>query len=92
MKWLQTETNEQIVFKAAVHRTEYVTKVMKRLSDQSVDPKVVPEFVLSLYYYSSYDYCLLTITQLLNGCCLHPCPPSKQAKLPQNEAKTKETR
>ena len=35
------------------HRTldGYVTKVMKRLSDQSVDPKVVIEFDSSVYYY-----------------------------------------
>ena len=35
------------------HRTldDYVTKVMTRLSDQSVDPKVVLEFVFSVYYY-----------------------------------------
>ena len=41
----------QIVLKGALHLTDYVTQVMKRLSDDSVDPKVVLEFVFSLYYY-----------------------------------------
>ena len=46
----------QIVLNGALHLTDYVTKMMNRLSDQSVDPKVVIEFVFSLYYYYySYD-------------------------------------
>ena len=31
----------QIVLKGALHLTDYVTKVMERLSDEGVDPKVV---------------------------------------------------
>ena len=62
MKCPQKKTYRQIVLNGELHLTDYVTKVMKRLSDQSVDPKVVLEFVSSLYYYSSYDYCLLTMT------------------------------
>ena len=34
------------MLKGALHLTDYITQVMKRLSDESVDPKVVPEFVL----------------------------------------------
>ena len=40
---------DQIVLKGALHLTDYVTKVMKRLSDQNIskrDPKVVLAFVL----------------------------------------------
>ena len=51
MKCLQKKTNRQIVLNGASHLTDYVTKVMKRLSDQSVDPKVVLEFDFSVYYY-----------------------------------------
>jgi len=46
----RTKPYNQIVLKGALHLTDYVTKVMKRLSDQSVDPKVMLEFVFSLYY------------------------------------------
>ena len=45
MKYLQKKTNRQIVFNGGLHLSDYVTKVMKRLSDQSVDPKVVLEFL-----------------------------------------------
>ena len=34
----------QIVLNDGLHLSDYVTEVMKRLSDQSVDPKVVLEF------------------------------------------------
>ena len=33
------------MLKGALHLTDYITQVMKRLSDESVDPKVVTEFV-----------------------------------------------
>ena len=60
-------------------------------TDQRLDPKVVLEFVLSLYYYSSYDYWLLIMTQLLNVCCLRPFPPSEQAKLPETKLRSKKS-
>ena len=44
---LQKKTNKQLVLNGALHHSDYVTKVMKRLSDQSVDPKVVLEFGFS---------------------------------------------
>ena len=99
MKCLEKKTDRQIVLTGALHLSDYVTMVTKLLGDQGVfpkvvvdlDPKVVLEFVLSLCYYSSYDYWLLIMTQLLNGCCLHPFPQPEQAKLPQNEAKIAET-
>jgi len=47
LKCLQEKTNRQIVLKGALHLSDYVTKVMKRLSDHSVDPKVVLEFGFS---------------------------------------------
>ena len=51
-----------MVLKGAVHLSDYVTKVVKKLIDQSVDPKTVLEFVISVCYHSSYDYCPLTMT------------------------------
>ena len=44
-------TYKQIRLKGALNCIDYITKVMKRLSDQSVNAKVVLEFVLALYYY-----------------------------------------
>ena len=44
LKCLRKKTNRQIVLNGGLHLSDYVTKVMKRLSDQSVDPKVVLEF------------------------------------------------
>ena len=45
LKCLREKTNRQIVLNGGLHLSDYVTKVMKRLSDQSVDPKVVLEFL-----------------------------------------------
>ena len=42
---MRKRTNRQTVLNGAWHLSDYVTKVMKRLRDQSVDPKVVLEFV-----------------------------------------------
>ena len=39
-----------MVIKGAWHLSDYVTKLMKRLSDQKVDPKVVLELGLSQSY------------------------------------------
>ena len=47
MRCLEKKTNRQIVLNGALHLSDYVTKVMKRVSDQSVDPKVVLEFLFS---------------------------------------------
>ena len=38
----------------ALHLSDYVTKVMKRHSDQSVDPKVVLEFVFQAERFKSW--------------------------------------
>ena len=45
LKCLREKTDRQIVLNGGLHLSDYVTKVMKRLSDQSVDPKVVLEFL-----------------------------------------------
>ena len=47
LKCLQKKTKRQIVLNGALHLSDYVTKVMKRHSDQSVDPKVVLKLVFS---------------------------------------------
>jgi hypothetical protein len=47
MKCLQKKTKRQIVLNGALHLSDYVTKVMKRHSDQNVDPKVVLKLVFS---------------------------------------------
>ena len=91
LRCLAKKTERQIVINGALHCADYVTQVMNMLSDQGVFPKVVLESELSLHYCSSYDYGLMNILQLLNGCGLNPFPPSKEAKLLQNEAKTTET-
>ena len=44
------ENNSQIVINGALHHSDYVTKFMKRLNDQSVDPKVVLELGFSQSY------------------------------------------
>ena len=44
-----------MVIKGAWHLSDYVTKLMKRLSDQKVDPKVVLELGLSQSYQEYYD-------------------------------------
>jgi hypothetical protein len=36
-----------MVLDGALHLSDYVTQVIKKLGDQSVDPKVVLEFVFS---------------------------------------------
>ena len=42
-----SEKKRQIVLRGAWHLSDYVTKMMTRHSDQSVDPKAVLEFVFS---------------------------------------------
>ena len=43
---IQSKTYDKVVLKGALHLTDYVTKMMERLRYESVDPKVVLEFVL----------------------------------------------
>ena len=45
LRCLEKKTNKQMVLNNALLLSDYVTKVMKRLSDLGVDPKVVLEFV-----------------------------------------------
>ena len=46
LRCLEKKTDRQIVLNGALHLSDYVTKVMKRLSHQGVFPKVVLESVL----------------------------------------------
>ena len=55
MKCLQKKTKRQIVLNGALHLSYYVTKVMKRHSDQSVAPKFVLEFVFQAERFKSWE-------------------------------------
>jgi hypothetical protein len=95
------------VLNGALHHSDYITKVMKRLTDPGMFPKVVLESALHLSDYVTMVtkwlgdqgvFPKVVIESVLSldyylsyDYCLHPFPPSKQANPPQIEANNTET-